>query len=98
VTDLLPPFPVDDVTLATIEHALGGAWDVDEEGNHTLVGAEFTFDRVLDFMAGIDVNDRSQVEQIDDSNVYIDHRPHYHPNDVIRALIAEVRRLREQQP
>lgn len=77
----LPPFPVDDLALSAVETALR------YEGGYGL-------GRVLDFYAGIDPNDRSQIEPTDDPDVFIDHRPHYHPNDVISALIVEVRRLR----
>lgn len=97
-------FPVDDLTLDALEHALGGAYDVDEDGTHHLVGADYSLDQFLDFVAGIDPTDASAVEVLDPGDptesgwagapVYIDNRPHYHPNDVIRSLIAEVRRLR----
>ena len=93
----LPPFPVDDATLSAVEHALDGAWSVDGEGTHTLVGADFTLDRVLSFAAGIDRSeDAEHLTQIA-SDVFVDDRIHYHPNDVIRALIVEVRRLRTTQ-
>lgn len=90
----LSAFPVDDVALAAIDHALGGAWRVDEEGNHTLVGADYSLDQLLDFMAGISrAEDAEHLTQIDE-HVFVDDRVHYSPTDIIRALIAEVRRLR----
>jgi hypothetical protein len=75
----LPEFPVDDLTLAAVESS---------------IREHFDLGYLLDFMAGIDQNDTSQVEATDDPQHFIDHRDHYHPNDVICALIAEVRRLR----
>jgi hypothetical protein len=100
----LPAFPVDDVTLAAVEHALGGALsDADDEGPW-LVGADYSLDRLLDFMAGATGRDPDE-ELIwegdpdrpgwEGAQIVYDTRPHYHQHDIIRALIAEVRRLRE---
>lgn len=47
----LPPFPLDDATLLAVEHALGGAWEVAEDGTRTLVGADYTLAQLLDFLA-----------------------------------------------
>lgn len=54
MVDKLPPFPVDELTLNQLEHALGTCYgEVDPEtGNHELVGGEFTLSQFLDFMAG----------------------------------------------
>lgn len=99
--DTLPAFPVDDVTLAAIEHALGGAYtvDTDEDGHHThrLVGADYSLHDLLDFLSGYDP---SQVIPATDADGYempgVTEYPGvlYHVNDIIKALIAEVRRLR----
>lgn len=93
----LPPFPVDDFTIDQIEHALGGSFTVDEAGVHTLVGSDFTFDQLLNFLSGYDESKLTpSVNEYDtpipDQFEYPD--PIYRPTDVIRALIAEVRRLR----
>jgi hypothetical protein len=49
----LPSFPVDDVTLAAIEHALGGALEMRDD-LPVLVGADFSLDTLLDFLSGYD--------------------------------------------
>ena len=94
VDNTLPSFPVDDVTLAAIEHALQGSYTLDEHGNHVLVGAEFTLDRVLDLAAGIDRSQDADHLHPVSEGVVVDDRVHFTPNDVIKALIIEVRRLR----
>lgn len=63
-------FPLDDFVLNALEHAMEGAYIVDDNDMHQLVGASFSTQQLLDFLGG------------------------YHHTDVIRALIAEVRRLR----
>jgi hypothetical protein len=85
---VLPPFPIDDETLDLIELALGDA-------RVTLTG-------VLDLLSGYDdaktapaLNEYDQ--PIPDVHVYTG-GPLYHPNDVIQALIAEVRSLRQECP
>lgn len=88
----LPPFPVDDFTLDQVEHALGGAFTVDDDGTHRLGGADFSLSRLLDFLSGYDPN---RLEATDDPDVFVYEGAVYHPNDVIQALIAEVRRLRD---
>jgi hypothetical protein len=95
VDNTLPSFPVDEATLAAVEHALQGSWTVDKDGNHTLVGAEFTLQRVLDLAAGINRNDDFEHLHPVSDRVYVDDRVQYTPNDIISALITETRRLRE---
>ena len=107
----LPPFPVDEATLSNVMHSLEGVYAVDEEGNHNLVGSEFSFSQLLDFLSGYDPNEAiliqegtdvgggaSLVEQIGGAAIY--HYPHetYHHTDVIRALIQEIERLRALHP
>lgn len=89
--NLLPSFPVDDVTLDCLEHALNGAWHVDADGNHRLVGADYSFTQLLDFLSGYD-----PAWLIETEPGIVEYRGGalYHSHDVIRALIAEVRRLR----
>ena len=93
-------FPVDDITLDAIEHALGGSYTVDEDGTHHLVGSDYTLSTLLDFLSGYDA---SKLELMDGENewdaipVYSYPEALYHHTDVIRALIAEVRRLRESE-
>lgn len=84
------PFPVDDLTLSALEHALDAAYEVDDEGTHTVVGAEFNLTQLLDFLSGYDPADTASLH----GNVSEHTQPLYTRDDVIRALIAEVRRLR----
>lgn len=99
----LPDFPVDDATLLAVEHAMGGAYTVDDDGTHHLVGADYNLAQLLDFMAGTTGQDPNE-EVIDPGDpdlpgyagarIVYDTRIHYTEHDLIRALIAEVRRLR----
>lgn len=97
----LPTFPVDDAMLDSIEHALGGTLtlerpedaDPDDDGPW-LIGADYSLHQLLDFIAG---HDEENLIHLGDSGgipTYEYPFPLYHPNDVIRALITEVRRLR----
>lgn len=80
----LPPFPVDDSTLDLLWSAIHPDPDVAERSSVTDVCT------MLSEMAG---SDRSAVEEsYGDTDIMRD--PAYHPNDVIAALIEEVRRLR----
>lgn len=90
-------FPVDDFTLDQIEHALDGAYTVDPDGTQTLVGADFSLSQLLDFLSGYDPSRLAQAVNDYDTpipDVFEYPDAVYHPNDVIRALITEVRRLR----
>lgn len=98
-------FPVDDATLLSIEHALGGsltfdrpadAADDDDEGPW-LVGADYSLHTLLDFLAGCTGRDPNEeyMGHADGIPVYHDTRTHFSERDVIRALIQEVRALRE---
>lgn len=106
----LPEFPVDDVTLLAVEHALGGALtydrpddaDPDDEGPW-LVGAEYSLSTLLDMLAGCwdppgtdSETNPALVREGDVGGIplYYDVRVHYSEHDLIRALIREVRRLR----
>ena len=88
------PFPVDDVTLAAVEHALGGAYTVGADGAHSVVGADFMLPQLLEFLSGYDpaavvpLNDDGTITEYVGGAIYTEHC-------VIRALIAEVRRLRD---
>lgn len=91
----LPPFPLDDETLNMLSMAL----DPGPEATRTSVG-EF-----LDLMSRMGGSDPEAVaEVIEEADPYDSGRhgmdivlmrdPIYHEHDVLRALIAEVRRLR----
>lgn len=97
----LPPFPVDDITLDLLEHAMGGALIFGPDGPQ-LTGAEFSMTRLLDFMAGVDPDNVTVIQEADPwagdfmqrVEVVESHDVHYTRDCVISALIAEVRRLR----
>ena len=93
---MLPPFPVDDFALAAVEHGLDACLNEDNEN----IGSEFSLHEVLDFYSGYDPSQEVVLEAEADTpfgrltiSEYVG-GPIYHHNDVIRALIAEVRRLR----
>lgn len=88
----LPPFPLDDSMLGQIEHCLDhGRADNDEP----------TLSRLLDFLSGYDPSKSVRVGEgdpmglgVESAAIYEYPGPLYHRDDLIRALIAEVRRLR----
>jgi len=81
----LPPFPVDDGTLDLLWTALHPDPAVSERSSVS------DLLRMFEEMAGADP---TAVEYITDSGLHMMRDPTYHPNDVIAALITEVRRLR----
>jgi hypothetical protein len=83
----LPPFPVDDATLDLLEHALDPRSHGDPEAASSGV---WPLLRMMSELAG---SDTEAVEEEHDG-VRVMRDPHYHDHDVLRALIAEVRRLR----
>ncbi len=99
MTAELPQFPVDDITLGLVEHSLDAAFEVDGDGTHCVVGADMNLMQLLDFLSGYDETKQQQVvNQYDQPLDDIFEYPGliYHPNDVIRSLIAEVRLLRDR--
>ncbi len=77
----LPPFPVDEQTLTLVENALTPT------GGRTSIGDLCTLYSQLGGSA------TDAVEE-DDGTIQVLRDPQYHPDDIITALIAEVRRLR----
>lgn len=92
----LGPIPLDDLTLAAIEHAIGA-----RIGDDGIEGADFQLPTLLDWLAG-SVGDDPNAEVliggvipgIDEPRAVLDTRPTYHVYDLVSALVAEVRRLR----
>lgn len=83
----LPPFPVDPGTLDAIEGALHGP-------NHPAFPG-CTIDEVLELLSGwTPAGD----ETVHDGAVHVDTGPLYSREDVILALIQEVRALRRPEP
>lgn len=99
----LPPVPLDDVALAQLEHALGASLTFDAEDGSQLdeprvIRAEYTLNTLLEFWSGTRDDPDGVVRQVGDYTgpvpIYYDPRPQYSPQDVMLALINEVRRLR----
>jgi hypothetical protein len=105
MTDL-PPFPLDDDVLDRLEEAIGTCYGAMRgDGTHELVGGEFTLSALLDFYSGYDESKLIDLGTAPDPmgfghdvqwTEYPD--PVYTERDVMRALIREVRRLREATP
>lgn len=105
----LPPFPVDDFTLDQLQYAMNTCIEVTEEGEWRPVrspcadgeGGEFTLSKFLDFMSGHDPDRATFTGYADfgfgELPVYEAWDPKYTEESVIRALVAEVRRLRGHQ-
>lgn len=96
----LGPFPVDDSTLDVLEHALGSTYIEGEDGP-IVVGADMSVPQLLDFLSGYDATKLTpalnQYDQpLHDVQEYPE--PIYTRDCVIRALLAEVRRLRVGAP
>lgn len=99
----LPPFPVDDFTLDQLWHALNTSVGFGDDGERRCVGGDFTLNQFLDFMSGHDPERQTLVGYSDGLlgegdpggiPIYTAWDQHYSREDVIRALLAEVRRLR----
>lgn len=82
--------PVDDMSLGLMLEAMNTAYDCDEDGNHVLVGGTITMNQLLNFWSGYDKT--QEVDESDNMSVYP--HPVLHRDDIIRALIEEVRTLR----
>ena len=98
----LPPFPVDDMTLSVVYDSLDQVFDcVPGSEPVSVSGPGFGLWDVLNHLSGFDpsrlvqaVNEYDQ--PIPDMYHYPD--PTYSPEDVIRALIDEIRALRAGAP
>ena len=89
--------PVDDEALSRYEEALGAAFGVDGDGRHYLAEGEFTITRLLEFYSGTDDSKVTMLGEAGGVPVYEHPDPAYTRDDLIRALIAEVRSLRQAQ-
>jgi hypothetical protein len=99
----LPSFPVDDVILDAVEHALGGVYTYDDGDGHALpqglgprlIKADYSLSQLMDFLAGYDEKKSIQTGYIGQTPLYeYTGGQLYCERDIIAALIVEVRRLR----
>lgn len=87
----LPPFPTDEVTLAALRHALGASYTCDGT-THRIVGADMNVSQLLNFLSGYD---RSRLVPLSADGTWVEYPGTvYSRDDVIRALLDEVERLR----
>lgn len=87
-----PVVPTDDAALDLIEESLRAALDDDGE----IVGSEHTLHQLLEFWSGVDKGKRVLLHEFDNgTQVYEDPTPTLRHEDVIQALIVEVRNLRQ---
>ncbi|SLH06734.1 hypothetical protein [Mycobacteroides abscessus] len=89
----LPPFPINDATLAQLQHALRTSVAVDDEGNRSCVGGDFTLPQLLDFYSGADESRSTLVGYAGDTPIYECWDQRYSEHDVMLALIQRVREL-----
>ncbi len=83
--------PIDEEGLVRLEDAMRTKFRVDENGDHHLVDGEFTLATLLAFYSEYD-----PAKSIPEGDGSVYDGVIYGPTDVIKVLIAEVRRLREQ--
>lgn len=79
MTDIIT-VPLDDISLGLMLEAMNTAYACDENGNHFLVGGTITMPQLLNFWSGYDETHEEPVVLMRD--------------DIIRALIEEIRTLR----
>ncbi len=86
----LPPFPLDTLTLEILEKSLDVTIDNRPDG-------EFTLSQFLEFMSGFEHKQaRDTGETIDGIPVYLHPDQRYTESDVIRALVGQILKLRNQ--
>jgi hypothetical protein len=95
---LLPDFPVDDMTLTLIEDACSRCFTFTEDGAMVqLTGAEFDLDELLCFLSGYDRSKLTPALNEYDQPIpdtFTSEQARYSEHDMVKALIAEIRRLR----
>lgn len=85
--------PIDESALDLIDEALNACIGDDGE----IVGAEYTLPRLLDFWAGHEPNADTLIgHTADGTPIYENTSPSFHKDDLIRALVTEVRELRAE--
>ncbi|WP_447948225.1 hypothetical protein [Microbacterium maritypicum] len=86
----VPKVPTDETSLSLILEAMETASECDEDGNVSLVGGTITISQLLDFWSGYD---KSKEQYVSEGVSYYPH-PVLMRDDIIRALIEEIRTLR----
>lgn len=100
VPEWLPDFPTDNAMLDRIEHALGTCWTYNDDGERVHHGGDYTLSELLDFMSGYDsslaIPLGTRPGLFGDDVEWSEYPfPVYTEHDVLRALLVEVRRLRQ---
>ncbi len=99
MSDMIP-IPLDAEGLQRIEDALNVSYAVDEDGTHSLVGGDFTLSTLLDWYSGYDesklIHEGTAETFMGEVEMTTYPEPVYHPNDLIRVLVEEIRELRTQ--
>lgn len=95
----LPDFPTDDDMLDRLDHALGTCWTYNDDGERVHHGGDYTLTELLDFLSGYDealaVPLESAPGPFGGDVEWTEYPfPVYSERDVMRALVAEIRRLR----
>jgi hypothetical protein len=95
----LPEFPVDNDMLDRLDHALGTCWTYNDGGERVHHGGDYTLPELLDFLSGYDPSLAIPLGEgsgpFGGDVEWTEYPfPTYHEHDVIRALMAEIRRLR----
>lgn len=98
----LPEFPTNDAMLDRLEHALGTCWTYADKDERIHVGGDYTVPELLDFLSGYDPSLAVPLGEhpglFGDDVEWTEYPfPTYSEHDVIRALVAEVRRLRAEE-
>lgn len=89
MTDIIT-VPLDDISLGLMLEAMDTAYACDENGNHFLVGGTITMNQLLEFWSGYD-----KAKELDEGeNMSYYPHPVLMRDDIIRALIEEIRTLR----
>lgn len=88
MADLLPDLPVDDVALDLYWQALNPGTDAERT----------SISDVLDLYSRLAGSDPDAIAEHIDENTVEMRDAQYHPNDLIAALVAEIRRLRAAPP
>jgi hypothetical protein len=88
---MLGTFPTDDAALNAIEHALGACFKIDDNGEHVRIGADYSLGDLCRFYSGYR---REAIVSLSEDVVEYVGGPVYTVNDIIAALITQVRQYR----